>query len=258
MEHARVFTAYHGMAEDIDAKLKVPAQVIGDLVKDSLSLERGNEAIEAPRGSDAPHVLFFPGSRPAIRNLSLKWLAKVVKRLKILIPDVRFTTLFSPFVPENDFPVWENAGLNPVRSGAAAAMKTADYALTQPGTNTLEMMHCGLPALVAAPLDFLDVAPVGGLGKFVFGVPLAGLALKEWKMRKNLERYGGFLSWPNRLAGQPILDEIMGKLTPGDLAEHIAEALKDKKKLSSAKAGLLALSGDGGAAARLCDAVENA
>ncbi|MCL2010597.1 MAG: cdisaccharide synthetase, partial [Synergistaceae bacterium] len=148
MEHARVFTACHSMAKSINAKLKTPVQVIGDLVKDSLLLERGKETAAAgsQERSGPPHVLLFPGSRQAIRKLALKWFVEVTGRAKTLVPDVRFTTLFAPFVTEKEFPIWENAGLNPIRSCAATAMKLADYALTQPGTNTLEMMHCGLPA----------------------------------------------------------------------------------------------------------------
>ena len=259
MEHARVFTAYQGMAESIDAKLTAPVQVIGDLVKDSLSFEAGRDTIVSER-SGPPHVLFLPGSRPAIRKLSFKWFVRVAGHMKTLIPDVRFTTLFPPFVPENEFPVWENAGLAPVKSGGgavtAAIMKTSDYALTQPGTNTLEMMHCGLPALVTVPFDFLDVAPIGGLVKLVSGVPLMGPALKKWKMQQSLERNGGFVSWPNRIAGRAILDEAIGKLTPHDLAKRVAESLKDEEKLSRVRGELLELSGESGAASSLCDAVE--
>jgi len=212
--------------------------------------------------------LLFPGSRPAIRNLSLKWFVKVTRHVNTLIPGVRFTTLFSPFVPENEMPVWKDAGLNPVKSDTAtpigiatmagSAMRTADYALTQPGTNTLEMMHCGLPALVAVPFDFLDAAPVSGLGRLVSRVPLLGKTIKEWKVRQSLRRFGGFLSWPNRIAGRAILDEAIGNLTPYDLAERVAASLEDKKKLACVRGELLKLSGEGGAASRLCDAAENA
>ena len=267
MERAWVFTAYRGMARSIDAKLKAPVQVIGDLVKDSLALERDNETFGNSKEIGVPHVLFFPGSRPAIRKLSLKWLVKVADHMKTLIPGVRFTTLFSPFVPENELPVWKNAGLNPVKSGSAgsamagAAIKTADYALTQPGTNTLEMMHCGLPALVAFPFDFLDVAPMGGLiGKLASGVPLAGRALKpikKWKLLHSLKRQDGFISWPNRIAGRAILDEAIGELTPRDLAKRITASLRDEKKLSRVRGELLELSGESGAASRLCDAAES-
>jgi len=257
MKHAKVFTAYHSMAENINAKLASPAQVIGDLVKDSLSLETGKETAAIPNGSDSPHVLLFPGSRPAIRNLSLKWFAKITRHVKARIPDIRFTAMFAPFVPENEVSVWESAGLNPVKNVSGTLMKNADYAITQPGTNTLEMMHYGLPALVALPFAFLNVAPVSGLAKFISRVPFAGTAIKKWKLRQHMEQNNGFVSWPNRIAGREILDEAVGELNPYDLAERLMTAINDKEKLSRVRRELLELSGESGAAARLCDAVEN-
>ena len=256
MKHAQVFTAYKSMARDISSKLKAPVHVIGDLVKDSL--ETGKET-PLPERAHGPRVLLFPGSRTPIRKLSFKWFAKITRHVKARVPDVQFTTMFAPFVPENEISAWENAGLNPVRSSismAASAMRTSDYALTQPGTNTLEMMHCGLPALVAIPFAFLNAAPVGGLAGLISSIPLVGTALKKWKLRQHMEQYGGFVSWPNRIAGRTILDEAVGDLTPYDLAERIMASLKNEAKLSRVRSELLELSGKGGATARLCDALE--
>jgi lipid-A-disaccharide synthase len=135
-------------------------------------------------------------------------------------------------------------------------MKTADYALTQPGTNTLEMMHCGLPALVAAPMDFLKVIPIGGLGGFASGLPLVGPLIKERGIRRNLKRYNGFISWPNRIANRALLDEAVGEVKPEELAVRVAQSLKNPEKLSRIRRDLLALSGEEGAVFRLCSAVE--
>jgi lipid-A-disaccharide synthase len=262
MEHAQIFTAYSSMATAIESKLTnaSPVRVIGDLVKDSLSLETGTFKWDFP-ARDHPiqrnrRLLLFPGSRPAIRSLSLRWLAAVVERLKILIPEVRVGTLFSPFTQESEFSLWSEAGLNPLKTASGIVMKSADYALTQPGTNALEMMHCGLPALVAAPMDFLKVIPVGGLAGFAAGVPWVGPQLKERTIRRSLKRYNGFLSWPNRIANRMILDEAAGSVTPQDLANCIASALQNEAKLSRVRNELLSLSGEGGAVLRLCDAME--
>jgi lipid-A-disaccharide synthase len=135
-------------------------------------------------------------------------------------------------------------------------MRNADYALTQPGTNVIEMMHCGLPALVAAPMGFLRAVPVAGVGGLLSGVPLIGSWLKEQAIRRNLKRHSGFISWPNRIANQALLDEAMGDIGPDDLAARIVASLRDKEKLSRVHKELLALSGPQGAASRLCDAVE--
>jgi lipid-A-disaccharide synthase len=267
MEHARVFTAYPGMAANLNAEMKAGAgsrgseraRGIGDLVKDSLALEREPFNWAGPErhgGAGAERLLLFPGSRPAIRALALPWLEEAVRHLRALLPEVQVGTLFSPFVPESEFSAWRGAGLNPMRGESGGAMKCADYALTQPGTNNLEMMHCGLPALVAAPLDFLKVIPVSGLKGFLSGVPLLWPRLKERGIRRNLRRYGGFLSWPNRIANREVMDELAGDVTPGSVAQHLAAALRDKEKLRRVREELFALSGDAGAAARLCDALE--
>ena len=252
MEHARTFTAYPGMST------KMPnARVVGDLVKDSLELEPGTlKWAEEDTGS--PRLLLFPGSRPAIRRMSLSWLATIVQHLRLLVPNIQIGTLFSPFVPENEFSDWKDAGLNPLKAPAGAAMKTADYALTQPGTNTLEMMHCGLPALVAAPMDFLKVVPVSGLASFASGIPWLGPKLKEGGIRRILRRYDDFIAWPNRIAGHALMDEATGDLSPRDLAERVAASLADKERLVRTRRELLSLSGPFGATLRLCDAVEQA
>ncbi|MDR1648730.1 MAG: hypothetical protein LBR71_00590 [Synergistaceae bacterium] len=299
MERARVFTAYSGMAADMNTKLgaRVRAgarspgsrssgswssgsrssgswssgswsserrvRAVGDLVKDALALEREpfrwNDDRNGDRngGADAGRLLLFPGSRPAIRRLALPWLEEVVRRLRDIVPAVQVGTLFSPFVPESEFPVWRDAGLNPLRGESGIAMRSADYALTQPGTNNLEMMHCGLPALIVAPMEFLKVVPVGGLGaRLLSGVPLLGPRLKERGIRRKLSRYGDFTSWPNRIANRAVMDELTGDVTPEDAARHIAKAMRDKEKLRRVREELLALSGDGGASSRLCDALE--
>jgi lipid-A-disaccharide synthase len=255
MEHAQVFTAYPSMASGINANSKaVNARPIGDLVKDSLALETGTFTWDAK--SEGLRLLLFPGSRPAIRRLSRSWLSSVVRHLRTLIPEVRIGTLFSPFAPESEFSSWLDAGLNPIKMGTGAVLKTADYALTQPGTNTLEMMHCGLPALVAAPMDFLRVIPISGLGGFASELPLIGSLIKERGIRRNLKRYNGFISWPNRLANRALLDEVMGEVVPEEVAVCVAKSLKDEEKLSGVRHDLLALSGEEGAALRLCSAVE--
>jgi hypothetical protein len=52
------------------------------------------------------------------------------------------------------------------------------------------------------------------------------------------------------------MDELTGDVTPEDAARHIAKAMRDKEKLRRVREELLALSGDGGASSRLCDALE--
>ena len=249
----QVLTAFPSQA------LRIPgARPIGDLVQDALLLDtQMSQPNQEPWDLDpsSPRVLFLPGSRPAIRRAALPWLAVVKETLRSLIPSVQVRTLFPPFVAETELRPWRDAGLDPVRTGAGIAMKGADFALTQPGTNTLELMHCGLPALVIAPASFLELIPVSGLRGMLASLPMIGKGIRRAAVQHVLDRWNGFISLPNRIAGRPILDEAYGDISPQQTAERIAAALKDPEALARTRAELLALSGRPGGSARLCDAL---
>ena len=252
-KYVQVLTAFPSQALHISG-----ARPIGDLVRDSLLLDArmpqpGQEVW--PEDPASPRVLFLPGSRPAIRRAALPWLAVVEEALRGQIPSVRVRTLFPPFVPEAELKAWRDAGLNPVRTGAGVAMREADFALTQPGTNTLELMHCGLPSLVIAPSRFLDLVPVPGLRGMLASLPLVGRGIRRAAVRHVLNRWNGFISLPNRIYGRPIQDEAYGDISPQQVAERIAAALRDTEGRARMRAELLAMSGQPGAAAHLCDAL---
>ncbi|GHV45132.1 hypothetical protein FACS1894204_03500 [Synergistales bacterium] len=261
MKYARVFTAVNSMARALSVKMgrESSVRIVGDLTKDSIAMET-----ETFKWEGENRLLLLPGSRAAIRGAALSWMSEITRHLRRAVPSVQVKSLFSPFVPESEFAVWRDAGLSPVRAPSGSVMKTSDYALTQPGTNTLEMMHCGLPALVAAPYDFLKAVPVSGVAGILSGVPLLGTYLKKCALQRGLKRYGGFMSWPNRLAGDAVMDEIAGDVSPKDIADKIAQALNDREKLKQARETLLSLSAeeDGlrekSAAALFCDAIESA
>ena len=158
-------------------------------------------------------------------------------------------------MPVNEFEDWEKAGLNPVRSGAGAAMIEADYALTQPGTNNFELMHCGLPGLVVAPEKFIELIPVGGLAGILGNVPILGSSIKKFALKRTIKRWNGVIALPNRIAEHKILNEMYGDITPEDAAEEIYESLRNPEQLERTRNELLNLSGESGAAGRLCDII---
>ena len=230
--------------------------VIGDLVKDSLAMDLIPSAElqwDWPKIENSPRILFLPGSRPPIRNAAFEWLSEVYSDLRKKIPDVRVRTLFSQFMSDSEFNKWRKAGLEPFRIGAGIAMKHADYALTPPGTNNFELMHCGLPGIVAAPEKFLRFIPVSGTLGILAGLPLIGLKLRKIGAMKIIERWSGFISLPNRTAKKKILNEIYGDVTPEDVANEIFKDLSNPEHLASEREELLSMSGEAGAASRLCD-----
>ena len=250
---ANILVAYPSQANNIPG-----VKVIGDIVKDALDTDISPSYIvhwDWPKLEGSPRILFLPGSRPMIRAASFEWLCEVNKCLHTRIPDVRVRTLFSQFMPETELQKYKKAGLDPVRSEAGIAMRNADFALTQPGTNNFELMHCGLPALVVAPEKFLKFVPISGVLGILANIPLIGLKLRKIGAMKIIKRWNGFMSLPNRTFQKKILSELYGDVTPEDAAEEIDEALKNPDRLVRIRKELLKLSGEAGAASRLCDIV---
>lgn len=256
-----VFTAYEKMKLEIKN-----AFVIGDLVKDALKLDLGQEKHPEELGVwsnySGNRVMFLPGSRENIRSKSFYLIQEIVKILIQEWGNFKPVVLFPPFADDSELTLWNESNLNPLRLGAGIVMPQADYIVTQPGTNTLEMMHSGSAGLVLAPTSFLKEIPVSGIGGLITRIPLLGLKLKEYVLRRKLSRLKGYVSWPNRLGNTSILDELVGDVSPGDAARKITEALSDKGKLALIKSKLLDLSTQGehsesvSASEKLCNFID--
>ena len=246
-----VFTAYEKMRDDIGN-----AHVIGDLVKDALKLDNDTTSeIEVWSNYNGNRVLFLPGSRENIRSKSLSFIREIVRILTEEWGNFKPSVLFPPFAMDSELALWEKNGLNPLQLGAGIVMPKADYIVTQPGTNTLEMMHCGSAGLVMAPLSFFKEIPISGIGGLITKMPLLGLKIKEAVLQKKFRRIK-YISWPNRLENMSILDELTGEVSPHDVAQKIIKALSDKSNLMSAKNKLLNLSNrqkECSASEKLCD-----
>ncbi len=70
-----------------------------------------------------------------------------------------------------------------------------------------------------------------------------------------MKRWGGYISLPNRIAPHRVMHERWGDVTPEDAAEEIYEDLSSPESLKKTREEYLALSGESGAAGRLCDIV---
>lgn len=221
--------------------------VVGDLVADALSMDEGPSPWSPGREF---RLALFPGSRPSIREASFGFLVELKRRLDDSGLSLETLTVMSPFATDEENVRWERAGLNPVRTGAGTVLKEADLALTQPGTNTLELLHAGVPAIVAVPFSFLRRIPLSGI-MGVIDRSFAGIGwLKEQYLRSASKRRG-FLAWPNRIAGYEIMQEMAGDVTPEDLAKAVLDLLAGKKRRAFQREALLKLSKGSGAAEKI-------
>ncbi len=251
---AAVYTAFPAMARAM-TRPGVSPLVVGDLAADLIPAP-----VPAPDGrepSKAPCVAFFPGSRPGIRDYAIPLIERTASALREFLPSLEARVLLSPFDGKEDGERLRARGLAPAPGGLPGSLDGVDFAVTQPGTNTLELMHRAVPFLVAVPFSSLRYIPLPGLAGSLSRLPLAGPALRAVALRSR-RRSTGFTAWPNRLAGRQVVDEMIGDVTPGDIAARVAEHLGDRARLAETRLSLSLLSSEAprGAAARMADHIE--
>ena len=210
-----VFTAFEMMAKQFGGA--VPVRVVGDLVPDALAMDTG----DSPWGAPGLKVAVFPGSRPAIRRKALPYMTEFLAVARNLLPGAQWVVLLFPFGEGQEAVQWEEAGFEVTTAGTGVVLAGADVALTQPGTNTLEMFHAGVPSVVALPEDFIAQIPPPVLLAPLFALPWLGPALKRRAFRRYIRRKG-FLCWPNRLLGRDLYPEVTGRMSVTELAERFA------------------------------------
>ncbi len=243
----RVFTAFPAMAEAMGERVRVA----GDLVRDSLALDG---PFPSGEGEDRS-VLFFPGSRAAIREFSFPFLKEMLPFLKKNAPEWRFRIVLSPFSTQGEEAVWQSAGFSTARG--AEAFRGAGFAVTQPGTNTLELMHRGIPFCVLVPFASLRKVPLPGLPGLIASLPGIGPRFREAALRRR-RRKMELLAWPNRLAGRMMAEECIGDYSPEAAAAAVIPWLRDRSRRDALRAALgeTAASAPSGAAARIADEIE--
>ena len=215
-----VFTAFEGMAGQFRGT--VPVRVVGDLVPDALAMDTG----DSPWSGSGLKIAVFPGSRPAIRRKALPYMTEFLASSRNLLPGSQWVVLLFPFGEAQEAAHWEKAGFDVATAGTGVVLAGADVALTQPGTNTLEMFHAGVPTVVALPEDFIAQIPPPVLLAPFFALPWIGPALKRRAFRRYI-RKRAFLCWPNRLLGRDLYPEVTGRLSIEELAGRFASYAGD-------------------------------
>ncbi|MFA0889453.1 MAG: cdisaccharide synthetase [Synergistales bacterium] len=209
-------------------------EVVGNLVADALEMDRGAVPWEE---NGRLNVAVFPGSRPVIRRKALPFMTEFLACAKRLLPEAQWVVLLSPFCEPEEALLWEKAGFAVCRAGAGVALRGADVALTQPGTNTLELFHAGVPSVVAVPEVFLADVPAPTLLAPLFNLPGVGPFVKRRAFRRYIAKRG-FLSWPNRLARKEVFPEITGKICPETLARRFTSYAGNTEWIESTRKAL--------------------
>lgn len=247
---------------------------IGNLVADAMAA-----AVPLPRRGD-PDILIVPGSRDRYVRAVLPLMIEVVERLARVHPGAGFGWPVSRLLSEaaiDDAIAGTGTetigGYGGRREGDAVitpagvriamipeqeryrAMKAADYAITIPGTNTLELGIARVPALVVLPLNKPEIIPLEGPGHWLSLLPFVGTPLKRQAVRLFTQRLRYPVSLPNQLAGEELMSEVKGIVTPEQVAGLALADLADPERLGHRRERMAATMPAPGAAARLVDEV---
>jgi lipid-A-disaccharide synthase len=142
---------------------------------------------------------------------------------------------------------------------AHAIIQSSQLCITTVGANTAELAALHQPMIVLLPTNFVDMkvgwdgvlgllatAPV--LGKFL-RVLINSILITE------IQKKGQLLAWPNIWAGAAIVPELLGDLTPTQVATEILFYLDHPDELAKMRDRLKQVCGQAGAATKLAEMV---
>ena len=249
-------------------------QVVGNLVADAVQA-----ADRAPEPGH-PHVLLFAGSRDAFAVHLIPFMIALVDALGPSLPGARYVWPVSRLLRQETLKAGVAGEWAATLSGSAgtlvddviltpggarlelvdedqryAHMRSADLAVTIPGTNTLELGVAGVPAIVLLPLNRPEVIPLEGAGHWLGLVPVVGRYLKRYAVKLFVAGLSVPVSLPNRMTGEDLMVEISGRIDPRSVAERVVDLLADPAGLARRRERLLATMPGPGAAATLVQTV---
>src|SRR5690606_2672692 len=246
------------------------SRVVGNLVADVV------EASDAVDDPGDPHILLLAGSRDGFAVHLIPFMIALVDELSAALPAARFVWPVSRLLAEETLRsgiAGDQAatlhGSGGVRQGDVVLtpnggrlelageesryrhMRSADLAVTIPGTNTLELGIAGVPSLVLLPLNRPEVIPLEGAGHWLGLVPLIGRYLKRYAVKLFVEGLTVPVSLPNKISGRDLMQDVKGQVEPQAIARRVLALLADEDGLKRTRAGLAETMPGPGAAAEL-------
>lgn len=235
--------------------------IAGDLVYSSLKYLKSRVEVrdELEVSRDEKMVIFMPGSRDFEVRYMVPVFLKVIDELTDKLDGIKAFFLKSPYV---SYDMFEKAlslggriseaesitgtlskelekGFYQIKFGKEKKVmilegglemwgRGVDFAITLPGTNTIELAYRGIPALVIAPLNKPELIPVEGLLGLLKWFPWAGRGI----LRKAGYRYFSTFSYaslPNLYMKREVIPELSGVIKTSDITEKVYDILYNRK-----------------------------
>jgi hypothetical protein len=278
----RAFAVDDGNADELE-EWGIPRDrivCVGNLAIDGALLE---SALPPEPGAPDDGLLVMPGSRRyEVENL-IPFYFTVALRILHERPELPIAFGLSPFTPldrvraaiegggdprvfarrgrlvtENGAAFLESLDAKariPVLFNALSAAKRARLVLTIPGTKTIELAALGKATLTITPLNAPEIVTFNGPLTYLHRVPLVGVPLKR-AVAVGVSRRFTYHTQPNIDAGETLVHEVHGTVTPGRIARLALERYDDPAWIALTGERLAALyRGQVGAADRMADSL---
>ncbi len=195
-------------------------------------------------------VAMLPGSRDHFFRFLTPYFLDIASALATIYPQTTFQIIVSPFLSPDLLEQtrdtvarsWPHLRVAWVLDGMWAALAHSDLVLTIPGTNTLELAMAGVPFAVILPTHQVERIPVEGVLEWVARVPGLGRWIKGGILSHHLATRR-FVALPNVRAGKLLVPEWVGRWTPTEVANRLAELLHDPEGRTSMATTLRTLYG---------------
>ena len=262
--------------------------VVGDLIADVVQeLDASSTTIKGERyfaPTPPAQIGLLPGSKPAKLAPILPLCLAIAEKIHAQRPDINFIIPVAPTLELETLANYADPQFNPViklvgnvsgklilsderspfllTSGgtkinlitqfpAYQSLVQCQLCLTTVGANTAELGSLGIPMIVMLPTQQLDamrawngipgmLSNLPGLGK-IFATIINWLVLKQKQL----------FAWPNIWAKKEIVPELIGKITPGEIAEMALDLLASPDKLLAMCDRLTQVRGSSGASSKV-------
>jgi hypothetical protein len=258
--YERIFVPTEAVAERLRRR-GVPdgkVTVTGDPRRDALEDVRDRRPPPNGQGP-APRVAFLAGSRDTVFSAFFPFWVETAAVLRAQLPAVEPVIVVSPFVSpqaRDAMVARYRARLDAVGARVEGAgwpgVVGADLVLTLPGTNTLELALLRIPSIVVLPTTFSVQIPAEGAIEWLSRIPAAGPALKLFLARRYLRR-APYVALPNMWARRRIMPEMIGAVTPAEVAAEAARLLRDPAARRALAEALAVIPAQAGASRRIVE-----
>jgi hypothetical protein len=157
---------------------------------------------------DRQGVVLLPGSRPEHLQVALPMMIEMAS----FYPEV--TVMVSPFTSKQQLNLFESLYPDTVfqRMTDPNDLSRYKFALTIPGTNTMQLAYLGIPFLMILPTHDSRILRMDGFLGLLLYVPLLGKLLKFLILNIKVSK-SALYALPNQAFGHAVCPELVGRFS---------------------------------------------